>query len=68
MTNILFIFYMQYEMQNLRCMENPNFIKRLEMVENQWGIWMKVTEEWEKTFDKLLEYYNTKDCIFFHEF
>ena len=42
-------------------MENAHFIKRLEMFENAWGIWVKVTEEWEKTFDKLLEYYNTKD-------
>ena len=42
-------------------MNDPHFIKNLENIENQWGIRVKVTEEWDNTFDKLLEYYNTKD-------
>ena len=34
---------------------------KLEAEEDKWGISIKVVEEWEKTFDALLEYYNTKD-------
>ena len=37
------------------------FIRNLKIVENEWGIGIKVIEEWEGTFDKLLSYYNTKD-------
>ena len=29
--------------------------------EDKWGVMIKVVEEWEKTFETLLEYYNTKD-------
>ena len=36
-------------------------MKKLKNIEYEWGISIKVTEEWEDTFDKLLGYYNTKD-------
>ena len=42
-------------------LDNPHFKKELEMEENEWGIPIKVTEEWEDTCDKVLGYYNTKD-------
>ena len=33
----------------------------MRIAEDKWGIWIKIAEEWEKTFVTLLEYYNTKD-------
>ena len=29
--------------------------------EDKWGVMIRVVEEWEKIFEKLLDYYNTKD-------
>ena len=41
--------------------ENDNYIRRLKYEESKWGIFQGVKNEWEKTFEKLLEYHNTQD-------
>ena len=35
--------------------------RKLEAVEDRWGIRPRIADEWEKTLDTLLEYYNTAD-------
>ena len=35
--------------------------RKLEAVEDRWGIRPRIVDEWEKTLDTLLEYYNTED-------
>lgn len=55
------IFYIILLLQDLVCEENEQFLKNLRAVEDKWGIYINIFEEWEKTFDTLLDYYNTKD-------
>lgn len=62
-----FICYITYFAQYVSLMQddddddNDPHNVRLTHEENKWGIFQGVKNEWEETFEKLLEYHNTQD-------